>query len=251
MPRLTDTRALISGAASGIGRATAKRFIAEGALVYAIDVDGQGLAAFADDERAGRAITAKADVRSELEVAAAVEAACESWGGLDLIVSCAGVEPANDDRIDRLEEDVWSHIFAVNVTGTFTLAKHGTRALLRSGGGSVILTASPTSAYGIAPDQHGYSASKGAIIGLTKSMAAAYASSGIRVNAVMPGLTNTPANSAVLAEEESRRHALAGIPMGRAAEPEEIAAMMLSVASDDAAYATGSVFVVDGGLTAV
>jgi NAD(P)-dependent dehydrogenase (short-subunit alcohol dehydrogenase family) len=193
------------------------------------------------------------DVREEASVQSAVAAAVGHWGGLDVIVANAAVEPADDDRADRLELSVWQRVIDTNLTGVFLTCKHGLRALLSSSGEnrSVICTVSPTGIRGSAPGQDAYSASKAGVLGLMRVLAHDYASSGIRVNAVMPGFTDTRANAAIMADPEQLARANATVPLGRPARPEEVAGMMAWVASNDASYATGAVFAVDGGQTAV
>jgi 3-oxoacyl-[acyl-carrier protein] reductase len=154
-----------------------------------------------------------------------------------------------DDRVDRLELAVWQKTIDVNLTGVFLTCKHGIRALLASGGGSIVCTASPTGLYGSAPGLSAYSASKAGVYGLIRAMAAAYAPEGIRVNGIIPGYTKTPMNDYV--GERQHRELLRTVPLGRQGLPEEVAEVMLFLASDDAAYVTGAVWAADGGMTAV
>jgi NAD(P)-dependent dehydrogenase (short-subunit alcohol dehydrogenase family) len=158
----------------------------------------------------------------------------------------AGDKPAAELPLER-----WERTLAVNLTGVFLTCKHGIAALLRAGGGSVTCTASPTGHYGLAPGFTAYSSSKGGVYGLVRVLANDYGRHGIRVNAVIPGFTDTPLVGAVFENPEALRSRLAGIPLGRPGTPEEIASMMVFVASDEASYATGAAFVVDGGLTAI
>jgi NAD(P)-dependent dehydrogenase (short-subunit alcohol dehydrogenase family) len=250
--RLQGKRALISGAGMGMGRAAALRFAREGARVGLLDVDEDAAAAVAGEieGEGGEALVLHADVTSEDRVAAAVERAVAVWGGLDVVVANAGVELAGrDDRADRLELAVWQRTMDVNLTGIFLTCKHGIRALLASGGGSVVCTASPTGLYGCAAGFDAYSTSKAGVYGLIRVMAADYAKEGIRVNGVMPGYTRTPMTTWVTPEEHETL--LATIPLGRQGEPEDVAAVMLFLASDEAAYVTGAVWAADGGLTAI
>lgn len=248
--RLERKRALVTGAASGIGQATAVRFAAEGARVACLDTNEAGLARVAAD--VGEAVLPlPCDVVREEEVERAVAAAVECYGGLDVIVANAGIEHPGDARVDRLELAVWQRTLEVNLTGVFLTCKHGVRALLASGGGSLICTASPTSLYGLAPGQDAYSASKAGVLGLARVMANEFAKEGIRVNAVVPGFTLTGLAEKVVANEAWFRETVAAIPLGRPGEPDEVAAIMVFLASDEASYATGGIFVVDGGVTAV
>ena len=235
-----------------MGRAAALRFAAEGARIGLLDVDEEAARAVAGEIEAsgGEALVLSADVTKEGEVSAAVEKAAAAWGGLDVVVANAGVQLAGqDDRADRLELSVWQRTIDVNLTGIFLTCKHGIRALLASGGGAVICTASPTGLYGCEPGYDAYSTSKAGVYGLIRVMAADYAKEGIRVNGVIPGYTKTPMTDWVTPEQHE---ALLGtIPMGRQGDPEDVAAVMVFLASDEAAYVTGAVWAADGGLTAV
>lgn len=256
MGLLEGKHAFISGAANGIGRAAAARFATEGASLYLIDVEGDRLGALVDDLAAGapdEVIGACVDIRDEAAVETSVADAERQLGGLDVVVANAAVEPADDASILDLELDVWRRVIDTNLTGCFLTAKHGARALMRCPrpGRALVFTASPTGVLGLAAGQDAYSASKGGVLGLMRVVAADLAPHAIRVNAVMPGLTDTRANAALLADPESRQTAFAGIPLGREADPSEIAAAIAWLASDQASYATGSVLVIDGGVTAI
>ncbi len=249
---LEGKRAVVTGAGSGMGRAAASRFAAEGARVGLIDMDETAAGAVAAEIEAagGEALVLRADVRSEDDVAAAIERAASAWDGLDVIVANAGVQLAGqDDRADRLELEVWQRTIDINLTGVFLTCKHGIRALLAGGGGAVVCTCSPTGQYGVAPGYDAYSASKAGVYGLVRVMAADYAREGIRVNGVIPGYTNTPMTNWVTPAD--RETLLRGIPLNRPGEPEEVAAVMAFLASDDTPYVTGAVWAADGGMTAV
>jgi NAD(P)-dependent dehydrogenase (short-subunit alcohol dehydrogenase family) len=209
--RLGGKRALVTGAAHGIGRAAAARLAGEGARVALLDVDRDALAQAA--AAAGReALVLPADVADERAVAATVAAATQVWGGLDVVVANAAIQLAGgDDRADRLEPEAWRRTLEVNLTGAFHTLKHGVRALLAAGGDSVVCTASPAGLYGIARGLHAYSASKAGMAGLIRVAAADYAAQGIRVNGVLPGITATPMNPLVDARSRGasgcgRRH---------------------------------------------
>ena len=241
MKGLDGKRALVTGAARGIGRAIAERLAAEGTRVAGIDVD----AVHTD-------LAVQADVRDEDAVRAAFDRVAAAWGGLDVVVANAAVQlTGSDDRADRLDLDVWRETVDVNLTGAFLTAKHGARALLEDGGGAIVCIGSPAGAFGIAPGLQAYAASKAGLIGLVRTMAADYSARGIRVNAVYPGITETPMNRWWIDDPAKRAEVLAPVPIGRAARAEEIAAVAAFLASDDASYVTGAVWTVDGGLTAV
>lgn len=243
---LSGKRALITGAASGIGRAAAARFTTEGAAVALLDRDGPGvLEAAAELGAVGLA----ADVGLEAEMEAAVAEAVGALGGLDILVANAGIQlHGADDRADRLALDVWERTLRINLTGVFLTCKHGIRALLDAGGGSVVCTSSPTAFSGVAPGYDAYSASKAGVLGLVRAMARDYAPD-VRVNAVVPGFVETALVAPVTRDAEWLANVLATVPLGRAGRPDEVAGLIAFVASDACAYATGAAFVLDGGMT--
>jgi NAD(P)-dependent dehydrogenase (short-subunit alcohol dehydrogenase family) len=252
--RIAGKRAIITGAGSGIGRAAAILFAREGASVGLIDIDREAIDEVASLISAsdGEALPLLSDVTSETQVVRAVDQAVAHWGGLDIVVANAGIELVGEDaRVHELPRDVWDRTIAVNLTGIFLACKHGIRALLASGGGSVVCTASPTGLYGCAPGYSAYSASKAGVYGLTRVMANDYARHGIRVNAVIPGFTDTPMTKYFMENDEEREGLLRTIPLGRPGKAEEVAAVMLFLASDEAAYVTGAAWVSDGGMTAI
>src|SRR5216684_3774544 len=221
--RITGKRAIITGAGMGIGRATAIRFAQEGARVGLIDINRAAV-----DEvvsritgSGGEALPLIADVSQEDQVSRAVEQAAARWGGLDIVVANAGIELVGEDaRVHELAKEVWDRTIAVNLTGIFLTCKDGIRALLASGGGSVVCTASPTGLYGSAAGYSAYSASKAGVYGLTRVMANDYARHGIRVNAVIPGFTNTPMTKFFMENDQERESLLRTIPLGRPGQPE-------------------------------
>ena len=193
--RIWGKRAIITGAGMGIGQATALLFAREGAKVGLIDINRGAVSEVVSFITAsgGEAFPLIADVTDENQISGAVDQVVARWGGLDVVVANAGIELVGEDaRAHELTKEVWDRTIAVNLTGIFLTCKHGIRALLASGGGSVICTASPTGLFGCAPGYSAYSASKAGVYGLTRVMANDYARHGIRVNAVISGFTNTP-----------------------------------------------------------
>ncbi|MDF2750430.1 MAG: dehydrogenase [Gaiellaceae bacterium] len=244
---LSGKRALITGAASGIGRAAAARFTTEGAAVALLDRDGPRV--FEAAAEIG-ALGLAADVRLEAEIEAAVAEAVGALGGLDILVANAGVQlHGEDDRADRLALEVWERTLRINLTGVFLTCKHGIRALLDAGGGSVVCTSSPTAFSGVAPGYDAYSASKAGVLGLVRAMARDYAPE-VRVNAVVPGFVETALVAPVTRDAEWLANVLSTVPLGRAGRSDEVAGLIAFVASDACAYATGAAFVLDGGMTA-
>jgi NAD(P)-dependent dehydrogenase (short-subunit alcohol dehydrogenase family) len=253
-PRLMGKRALVTGAASGIGLAVAMKLAAEGARVALVDIDEAALpgaeAAVAEHGRA--TLLLPADVGDETQIRGAIARAAARWDGLDVVVPNAAIQlTGEDDRADRLALDTWRRTIDVNLTGAFLTAKHGVPLLRTSGGGAIVFTGSPAGTLGIARGLHAYSAAKGGVLGLIRVMAADYAAEGIRVNGVMPGITETAMNRWWMEDPERRRALEATIPLGRAARAEEIAAVAAFLASDEASYVTGALWAVDGGLTGV
>ncbi|WP_210508283.1 SDR family NAD(P)-dependent oxidoreductase [Naasia sp. SYSU D00057] len=248
--RLTGKTALVTGAATGIGQSVADRFAREGARVVYADRNGEaavGAAAAADGSR-GRAVTM--DISDEASVEAAfAELSADGWSP-DVVVANAGVQLfGKDAKAADLDLENWRRTIDVNLTGTFLTVKHAVRAMLASGGGSIILTGSPTGINGEGADFTAYSASKAGIHGLGRTVAAAYAKQNIRVNTVVPAYTETTLVTTITSDPESRAAIIGRIPMGRAGSPADVEGIMVFLASDDAAFATGGLFAVDGGMT--
>jgi NAD(P)-dependent dehydrogenase (short-subunit alcohol dehydrogenase family) len=250
--RLQDKVALITGAGSGIGRAAARRFAEEGAAVVAVDLDEASAGETVELVTAagGRAIPVAVDVADAAGCEAMVAAAEERFGRLDVLFNNAGVMVAGDDDAVTTEEAVWDLTMAVNAKGVFLGCKHGIPALRRAGGGSIINTASFVALMGAATPQLAYTASKGAVLALTRELAVIHAREGIRVNALCPGPLRTELLMKFLDTDEKRQRRLVHIPVGRFGEAAEIAEAALFLASDESSFVTGTDFVVDGGITA-
>lgn len=245
--RLAGKTALVTGAAAGIGRAVADRFVAEGARVAYADRDAAGAEAAAAAPGA-RPVTM--DVSDEASVAAGFATlAADGWVP-DVVVVNAGVQLFGQDaEIADLELDVWRRTHAVNLTGAFLTMKYAVRGMLTIGGGSIILTGSPTAVSGEGHDFTAYASSKAGMHGLGRTVAAAYAGRGIRVNTVIPPYTETPLVAAIATDPAARAAIVGRIPMGRAGTPADLEGVMVFLASDDSAFATGAAFPVDGGMT--
>ncbi len=251
-PLLNAKRAIVTGAGSGIGRATALVCAREGARVGVLDIDADAAADTVNTIVAsgGEALALVADLRVEQHVDDAVQRLADLWGGLDVVIGCAGVQLAGqDDRADRLSLEVWKQTLDINLTGMFLISKHGIRQLLQSGGGTVVLTCSPTGLFGCAPGYDAYSASKAGVYGLVRVLAADYAEAGIRVNGVIPGYTRSAMTSWVTPDEHTEL--LGTIPMHRAGEPDEVAEVIAFLACNRTRYTTGAVWAADGGMTAI
>jgi NAD(P)-dependent dehydrogenase (short-subunit alcohol dehydrogenase family) len=250
--RLQGKVALITGAASGIGRETALLFAAEGASVVAVDIDDYG------GERTVNAIAASgsaaiyvhADVSSAAECEEMVAKTEEKFGRLDVLFNNAGIMHSGDDDAVATDEAVWDLTMAINLKGVFLGCKYGIPALRRAGGGSIINTASFVALLGAATPQLAYTASKGGVLALTRELAVVHARENIRVNALCPGPLRTELLMSFLNTDEKKQRRLVHVPMGRFGEAKEMAQAALFLASDESSYATGTEFVVDGGITA-
>jgi len=248
MRGLADRVAVITGAGSGIGLATAMRLATEGTRIVAVDVDeaaGKSVA----DETGGMFV--RADVSAEDDVRRIYEVAHETYGSIDIAFNNAGISPPDDDSILTTGLDVWNRVQQVNLTSVYLCCKHAIGYMRRQGRGSVINTASFVAVMGSATSQVSYTASKGGVLALSRELGVQFAREGIRVNALCPGPVNTPLLRELFAKDPERAaRRLVHVPTGRFAEAEEIAAAVAFLASDDASYITASCFMVDGGISA-
>ena len=246
--RLKDKVALITGAGSGIGRATALLFAKEGAAVVCVDVNEAAAAETAAMIKG--AISVKADVSKAADCEQMVAAAEKKFGKLNVMFNNAGIMHAEDDDAVSTSEKVWDLTLDINAKGVFLGCKYGIPALKRAGGGSIINTASFVAHLGAATPQIAYTASKGAVLALSRELAVIHARQNIRVNALCPGPLKTELLMSFLNTEAKKQRRLVHVPMGRFGEAEEIAKAALYLASDDSSYVTGTEFLVDGGITA-
>jgi NAD(P)-dependent dehydrogenase (short-subunit alcohol dehydrogenase family) len=247
--RLDGKVALITGGGSGMGKVASELFAAEGAKVVLTDVN----------DEAGRATATgigkdvhyvHADVSKDEDARAMVDAAVERFGRLDVLYNNAGIMPLDDGSITDADGSIWDAVLAVNVKGVAFGCKYGIPAMLQSGGGSIINVASFVAWVGAATSQTAYTASKGAVLAMTREIAVEYGRRGIRCNALCPGPIETPLLLALLSDEEKKQRRFVHIPMGRLGHADELAKAALFLASDDASYMTGASLIVDGGITA-
>ncbi|HYD56553.1 MAG TPA: glucose 1-dehydrogenase [Burkholderiales bacterium] len=246
--RLAGKVALITGAGSGIGREAAMLFAKEGAAVVCVDLDEQ--AAHATAGALEKAIPVRADVSKAADAQAMIEAGEKAFGRLNVLFNNAGIMHGKDDDAISTDERVWDLTLDVNAKGVFLGCKYGIPALRRAGGGSIINTASFVARMGAATPQIAYTASKGAVLAMSRELAVLHARENIRVNALSPGPLRTELLMKFLDSEAKKQRRLVHLPMGRFGEAREIAQAALWLASDESSYVTGTEFLVDGGLTA-
>jgi NAD(P)-dependent dehydrogenase (short-subunit alcohol dehydrogenase family) len=240
MGRLDGKVAVVTGAASGIGLATSQLFRSEGATVVGVDL--------VEAEFADLALTA--DITDEGAVESMYARTREEFGRIDVLFNNAGISPPDDESVLDTSIDAWQRVQDVNLRGVFLCCKFGIPHLLETGGGSVINTASFVAVMGAATSQISYTASKGAVLAMSRELGVQFARQGVRVNALCPGPVNTPLLQELFAKDpEKAARRLVHLPMGRFAEPAEIAKGALFLASDDSSYVTASTFLVDGGLS--
>jgi NAD(P)-dependent dehydrogenase (short-subunit alcohol dehydrogenase family) len=246
MQRLQDRVAVITGAGSGIGLASARRLAAEGATVVAVDID----------ETAGKAAAAEtggafiaADVADEDQVRDLFDGVAARFGRIDIAFNNAGISPPDDDSILSTGLAAWRRVQEINLTSVYLCCKYVLPHMLTAGKGSIINTASFVAVLGAATSQISYTASKGGVLAMSRELGVQFARAGVRVNALCPGPVNTPLLQELFAKDPERAaRRLVHVPMGRFADPEEIAAAVAFLASDDSSFITASQFLVDGGI---
>lgn len=246
--RLAGKVAVITGGTGGIGFATAKRFAAEGATVVIGDVVDAARGEAAAAEVGG--LYVPVDVTEKEQVDALFDTAASTYGSVDIAFNNAGISPPEDDSIETTELDAWDKVQLVNLTSVYLCSRAALRHMVPQGSGSIINTASFVAVLGSATSQISYTASKGGVLAMTRELGVQFARQGIRVNALCPGPVNTPLLKELFAKDPERAaRRLIHVPVGRFAEPEELAAAVAFLASDDAGFITASTFLVDGGIS--
>jgi NAD(P)-dependent dehydrogenase (short-subunit alcohol dehydrogenase family) len=245
--RLVGRTAVVTGAGSGIGLATVRRLASEGAHVVCADVDGERGKAAAEESGG---IYVETDVTDPGQVEALFRTAYETYGTVDIAFNNAGISPPDDDSILTTGIDAWQRVQQVNLTSVYLCCKHAIPYMQQQGRGSIINTASFVAVLGAATSQISYTASKGGVLAMSRELGVQFAREGIRVNAICPGPVNTPLLRELFAKDPERaQRRLVHVPPGRFAEPEEIAAAVAFLASDDSSFVNATDFMVDGGIS--
>ncbi|UGY90473.1 3-oxoacyl-ACP reductase [Streptomyces gobiensis] len=245
--RLVGRTAVVTGAGSGIGLATVRRLATEGANVVCADVDSERGKAAAEEVGG---LYVPVDVTDSDQVEALFKTAYDTYGSIDVAFNNAGISPPDDDSILTTGLDAWRRVQEVNLTSVYLCCKHAIPYMQRQGRGSIINTASFVAVMGAATSQISYTASKGGVLAMSRELGVQFAREGIRVNALCPGPVNTPLLKELFAKDPERaQRRLVHVPVGRFAEPEEIAAAVAFLASDDASFINAADFLVDGGIS--
>jgi NAD(P)-dependent dehydrogenase (short-subunit alcohol dehydrogenase family) len=250
--RLVDKVILVTGAASGMGRVATRIFAEQGAKVVAADRDEAGLHAAVEEagaEQAAAILPVVGDVASDADVARMVAAGVERFGKLNVLYNNAGIMPDEDTSVEVTADETWDRVLAINLRGVARCCQHGVPALRAAGGGSVINIASFVALMGCTVPQDAYTASKGAVLALTRSLAVQYGREGIRANAICPGPVLTPLLESLFPSEAEKNKRLSRIPLGRFGRAEDVVWAGVFLASDESSWMTGTSFVVDGGIS--
>lgn len=251
--RLDDKVVIITGAGSGIGRASAMLFAHEGARIVVCDLNEQMGKETVDmiTMKGGEAYFTKADVSKAPEVKESILSCLSEYGSLDTLVNCAGIcrMEEGEAAVAEVSEEIWNESLAVNLTGTFLCCKYVISAMIERGkGGSIVNISSIAGVVGA--DRAAYCASKGGIIALTRSISTAYGAKNIRANVICPGIVETPMTKPILENLRLQMSFLKAVPLGRTGTPTEVAYIALYLASDESSFVTGGIFMIDGGFTA-
>ncbi len=250
--RLASKTILVTGAASGMGRVATRMFAEQGARVVAADLNEAGLAATLDETPEalrGRIRTVVGNVTNSDDVKRMVDTAVDAFGQLNVLYNNAGIMPGEDTSVIETSEEMWGTVLDVNLKSIFLCCKHGIPAIIEAGGGSVINIASFVALLGCTIPQDAYTASKGGVLSLTRSLAVQYGPKGVRTNAICPGPIMTPMLETLFPNEEEKMKRLSRIPMGRFGRAEDIVWAGIFLASDESTWMNGAQFVVDGGVT--